>query len=505
MLLKKHKIQEREYQKNIAEVAKKKNTLVILPTGLGKTVIALFVMEHFLRDKKNGKVLFVAPTKPLVMQHRKSILEFLNIDKDDITIVSGEKPKKKRLLDYEKKVVVATPQTIRNDLRNIDINSFSLIVFDEAHRAVGNYAYVSIAKNFRGRILGLTASPGYTEEHIEEVTKNLKIKSVEIRRKEDTDVKKYVQEIGVRWVRVSLPDEMRKIVSLLERFILRVSEEIRKEGIVKKARLNRFDAVMLQKRYSSVVRRNPSRKAFRILFLVAALMKTYHALSLIETQGIRAFQNYIEKMRKKEKKAKSEIMIVNSEEFREILSYLKEEKINKIEHPKVDVLLNTIKERLERDSKSRIIVFAHYRESVVFLEKYLKRKGIKVKRFIGQASKEGIKGLSQKQQKEIIELFKRGKYRVLIATSVGEEGIDIPEVNLVVFYEPVPSDIRTIQRRGRTGRKFRGDVVILITRDTLDERSYYSARHKEKKMGEILTKVKKKIEREAKQKKLFEY
>ena len=80
----------------------------------------------------------------------------------------------------------------------------------------------------------------------------------------------------------------------------------------------------------------------------------------------------------------------------------------------------------------------------------LEKEGIKSAKFFGQATKDGQKGLSQKKQKEIIKSFKKGEYDVLISTSVAEEGIDIPAVDLVILYEPVPSEVRMIQRRGRT-------------------------------------------------------
>ena len=75
-----------------------------------------------------------------------------------------------------------------------------------------------------------------------------------------------------------------------------------------------------------------------------------------------------------------------------------------------------------------------------------------------------------------------GLYQVLISTSVAEEGIDIPSVDQVILYEPVPSEIRMIQRRGRTGRKTEGQMTVLITKGTRDEAYYYSSIHKERKM-----------------------
>ena len=112
----------------------------------------------------------------------------------------------------------------------------------------------------------------------------------------------------------------------------------------------------------------------------------------------------------------------------------------------------------------------------------LEKEGIKSAKFFGQASRDGEKGLTQKEQKEIIKAFKIGEYDVLLSTSVAEEGIDIPAVDLVILYEPVPSEVRMIQRRGRTGRKRSGRVKVLITNGTRDEGYYWASINKERRM-----------------------
>ena len=108
-------------------------------------------------------------------------------------------------------------------------------------------------------------------------------------------------------------------------------------------------------------------------------------------------------------------------------------------------------------------------------------RGFKTKLFVGQAKKKDT-GLTQKKQKEMIEQFSNSDFNVLVSSSVGEEGLDIPQVDLVIFYEPVPSAIRKIQRSGRTGRLEEGRIIMLITKDTVDEVYYHVARNKEKRM-----------------------
>jgi Fanconi anemia group M protein len=295
---------------------------------------------------------------------------------------------------------------------------------------------------------------------------------------------------------------MEKLKLQIENFIEQHSFKLKELGLTKKSKINRYDAIQLQNRLLKILKQKKG-YAFQAIVHIAAINKAYHALALLETQGLEALQNYLTRMGEKPKLAKSEKVLLESLEFKGVMNELKKENL---EHPKIQKLLEILHENFSKNKKSRVIVFCQYRDTVGFLESILdKNKTIKAKAFIGQATKGKLKGMSQEEQKEIISDFKSGKYNVLLATSVAEEGIDIPEVDLVVFYEPVPSEIRTIQRKGRTARKFKGKVIMLITQKTLDERSYYSAGRKEKKMKESIEKVKKKISMLGLQRKLFEY
>ena len=149
-LLRRGAVEERAYQVNIAKACLGRSTLVVVPTGMGKTVIAAMVIAETLR-RRGGRILFLAPTKPLVEQHAASLKEILTVER--IALFTGEatSPEERELLWRENKVIVSTPQVIRNDLRagRFGLEEVSLIVFDEAHRAVGNYAYVDVAAAYK--------------------------------------------------------------------------------------------------------------------------------------------------------------------------------------------------------------------------------------------------------------------------------------------------------------------------------------------------------------------
>ncbi len=124
----------------------------------------------------------------------------------------------------------------------------------------------------------------------------------------------------------------------------------------------------------------------------------------------------------------------------------------------------------------------------LLVEKLNKYQGIRAQRFVGQAKK-SLKdvGLSQRQQINLLQDFKNNSFNVLVSTNVAEEGLDIEECDAVVFYDNVGSEIRFIQRRGRTARTREGEVIILYCIGTSDEKLLYISMRKMKRMNEILS------------------
>jgi len=491
--IKPNSVERREYQYNIANSAANASTLVVLPTGMGKTIIALLVIAKEL--VKNNKILFLSPTKPLVNQHAQSLTDLLTLD-DTVAVFTGEVSPEKRIeLWNSKQVIVSTPQVIENDLiaRRYDLAKTSRIIFDEAHRAAGNYSYVFIADMFKKqqserRCLGMTASPGNNLSEILEVCKNLEITNIEIRTKIDQDVRPYVHDLDIKWREILLPPEFNYTLQLLRKALAERLSILKNIGVLDSASLaliNRKKLLEVQQKIQLGLRSNPqpSQTLFKAASAQNAAMKLAHAIELLQTQGVNALSNYVSRMAteassKGGSKASRDIM--KDPNVLEAIAYVK---ALKIEHPKIQEIVTIVKEQLTLKKESKIIVFTHYRDTSLYVLKQLEKIPIaKPVRFIGQAGKENDKGLTQKEQIDIIRRFKKDEYNVLIATSVAEEGLDIPSTDLVVFYEPVPSEIRTIQRKGRTARQMAGKVIILITKGTPDEAYYWSSRQKERRM-----------------------
>jgi len=506
--IEKNSIEFREYQINIADASSKENTLLVLPTGLGKTIVALILIAKKLKTgNANDKILFLAPTKPLVLQHAQFLREFLTIDEESIVIFTGEISPEERKKHWSKsKIIISTPQVIENDLlsKRLDLKDVTLIIFDEAHHAVGKYSYVFISEMYRnqrenGHVLGMTASPGSDVDKIMDVCKNLDINNIEIRTKNDRDVKPYVHEMKINWKEVPLPRDFSYTIQILRNALSKRLKILKDVGAIESssiARITRTKLLDAQRIIQGEIRSRvkPPKTLFKAASIQSESLKIHYAIELLQTQGVNALKNYFQRMGKEansKDSSKSSRTIMADTNILEAVAYVKS---LDVEHPKLQEIVNIVKHQLVEKPDSRIIVFTHYRDTSLKVTNMLRDvENARPVRFIGQAVRDEDKGLTQKQQSEVIRKFKKGEYNILIATSVAEEGLDIPSTELVIFYEPIPSEIRNIQRRGRTGRKMTGNVIILITKGTSDEGYFWASKRREKRMRSELELLRSKI------------
>ncbi|MFP4045577.1 MAG: helicase-related protein [Candidatus Aenigmatarchaeota archaeon] len=497
-LIEKDSIEKRLYQETILNTSIRENTLVVLPTGMGKTVSALLLAAHRL-NKKGGKILFLAPTRPLVEQHKKFFAENLEIAEGDMMVMTGKVRPNKREKEYPKKTCIfATPQVIQNDViaDRINLDDFTLAVFDECHRATGDYPYSFIAEMYmrrasEPRILGLTASPGGNREKIMKVMDNLYLDEVEIRTEEDSDVQVYRKPTKKNWKKIELPEEFKEVKELLEKALNKRTKRIKKMDVgPSSGNLYKKDLLKLQGQLRSEIGKGEdSKETYFAISKIAEALKIEHALMLLETQGSSSLYEYLKKLKREAEEGKTKASKRVMSDFKIKVAYRKTSDLLEkgIEHPKLAALEDVVRDELQAGEGKKIIVFSHYRSQVELIKKRLKEMdGCRPIGFVGQAGEEG---LSQKRQVEILDQFEEGKYNALIATSVGEEGLDIPAVDLVVFYEPVASEIRSIQRRGRTGRQEEGKLMVLIAKDTRDEAYYWKSKHRERRMKETLKEI----------------
>lgn len=500
-LLKPQTVEDRLYQNRILETARRRNTLVVLPTALGKTVIALLLA---VERAEVGRVLFLAPTRPLVQQHRQTFMDKTFYDEKELVLVTGRHPPERRKTLYMAgKIIFATPQCVWNDLKGklLTLEDFALIIFDEAHRARGNYAYVGIATYYfiqcrSPLVLGLTASPGGSEEKIAEVCRNLGIEAIEHRTDDDKDVKPYIQPIEVEWRRVKPPDAYLQVRNLLRQMFVERVKGLQALGVLtgkEPAFITRRDLVELNEELQRRLGGGEGGYLYQLKVKATEALSITHMIELIESQGPETLNAFIEKSLKRMaiEGSRGHKSILNDPAFLQAKKALNQ--CLKIENPKVSELKKVLENQFKAKSNSRLIVFTQYRDTVDMLIKALNTGSWRVERFVGQGEREGNPGMTQEQQRQAIERLRSGEINVLVATSIAEEGLDIPEVDHVIFYEPVPSEIRYIQRRGRTGRRVAGKATILIAEDTVDEAFYWSSISKARKMKKIISQLNRKL------------
>lgn len=478
-LIKPSSIERRDYQVSLASTAMQNNTLIVLPTGLGKTTIALLVIAEML-TKGKGRCLFLAPTRVLVHQHYMFLKNYLKIP--DIAMITGEDVVSEREKAWDNSVICATPQITLNDLERIIVKpeSFSLVVFDEAHRAVGDYAYCGIAsliKEHGARIVGMTATIPSDQARASEIVNNLGIRKIEMRDESSEDVSPYIHETDIEWVQVEMPPILKQIRARLLSALEVRTNELRQKGILRTNKVSTSELIRARD-YLHV-----NRSGAKALYTA---IRISHALNIFDTQGITSFLKFCGRLQEKRGIGIKDLFLDTN--FKSAYEFARGAEISGIEHPKVDKLKEIL-----ASVDGRILVFTSYRDSVEVLYNKLKSMGFGAGYLIGKAGEHGLK---QKAQVDAVEKFREGEYSVLVATQVGEEGLDISECKLVVFYDNVPSAIRFVQRKGRTGRRAPGRVVVLITKDTLDEAYYWISKKKMKQAKGMVDRMNRMIRKE---------
>ena len=509
----------RDYQFNIVARGLYHNLLVALPTGLGKTFIAATIMLNWFRWTKEAQIVFVAPTKPLVAQQIGACFNIAGIPRSATTSLTGSTPPAIRAEEWaSKRVFFMTPQTIVNDLKTgiCDPKRIVLVVVDEAHRATGSYAYVEVVKFLRRfntsfRVLGLTATPGSSVESVQEVIDGLGISRVEIRTEDSLDIRQYVHQRKIETFTLENSDDIIAVMDEFSKVLQPLVDKLRGMNAYwsrDPMTLTAYGCVQNRQRWmaSDAGRKSNMGVKGMVNSIFTVLGSLAHAIELLKYHGIVPFYHKLasfqqETMDEKSKGGKYRRQVIEHEHFKKLMARLKTWilKPDFIGHPKLEYLQGAVLEHFVSASegrnedrnispaRTRIMVFAHYRDSAEEIVRVLKRNTpmIRPQVFVGQAHSSGSEGMDQKKQLQVIEDFKTGKFNTLVATSIGEEGLDIGEVDLIVCYDASASPIRMLQRMGRTGRKRAGSIVVLLSKGK-EESSFAQAKDNYEKMQTMI-------------------
>jgi Fanconi anemia group M protein len=330
------------------------------------------------------------------------------------------------------------------------------------------------------------------------------IEHLEYKTEEDADVKRYINPIDINWEWFDLPSEYHYVKSILKTMLEeKLNWLISRNIVTKKSKwVFKRDLISLGdelRRTLITIPEEQRRSLYFALMQQSIALSLMYCIELIESQGFYSLGTFLNRTRGED--TKSHKMLIGDNRIKEIRRLI--EQLN-IEHPKIQYLIKVLRERFgsqinskntpnlirgELEKDSRVLVFTQYRDTAQHIVELLIKNRIRSSKFVGQSKRQGDPGMKQEEQNSILEKFREGEFNVLVATSIAEEGLDIPEVDLVVFYEPIPSEIRHIQRRGRTGRKNIGSVTILATKDTIDELYLEVSRKKIQKMKSLLSSI----------------
>jgi len=491
-------LEDRGYQRQLAEAALRTHTLVCLPTGLGKTAVSLLVTAERLAGDVVNKSLLLAPTKPLVQQHAEFYREALEVPDDEVVVYTGDtRPDSRADLWSGARVVAATPEVVENDLvgSRIDLSDVVHCTFDECHRATGDYAYNYIAERYHEQardplVTGMSASPGDDEEAILEVCHNLGLRQVEVMTEEDADVDDYTHETTVDWERVELPETVIEIRDAVNEVIRDRLTKLKELGVTSTTQpdISEREIQTIQGKLRELMNNDQS-EGYEGMSFLAEVRKLRTAVTYAETQSVESLRRYFERQTEAARTSgasKADQRMVSEPKIREAVR--RAEDYDDL-HPKFRRTRMLIAQTLGIENGERVIVFTESRDTAETLTDFL-NEHFTARKFVGQSDTDGSDGMTQTEQQETLDEFRAGEFEVLVSTSVAEEGLDVPEVDLVLFYEPVPTAIRAIQRKGRTGRQTEGAVSVLLAEDTRDEAYFWKARNDQKRMREELRSLK---------------
>lgn len=490
-------VEARAYQIRSLRTALTSSSLMVMPTGFGKTAVEWMIMAEYL-NFGNGKILLIAPTTGLVEQQQRMAREMIKLDDAKISRYTGETaPAKRPKIWKDAKIIMATSQVIRNDAQSgsIDLSEVSLLVVDEAHHATGNHAYAQVGDLYLeakpdAMVLAATASPGSNEKNILEVAKRLGIERLDVSRREEPLLEPYSVELDNIPIRLDLPDELITLIHPLQAHQNEEVKRLQRLGFLAPTQHLTSKIIDAAQKNASIAIQRRDARGYDAARRISDLRRMHLLIDLLKTQGMKSATSYLQRAeedgRSGDRGTNRFVSLGPVHNFRIAANDLPEL------HPKTEKVYSLVTQQLKEKPQSKILIFTEFRDTVENLVLRLQSiENASVDKFIGQSSRGKRKGMNQKQQLEQLKRFRSGEINVLVATSVGEEGLDVPSADLVLLYEPVPSAIRAIQRRGRTARQSDGTVKTLITKNTRDEFVHSAAKIREERMYVLLERIQK--------------
>lgn len=477
---KNHQSKVPQWQKAAKEIISKiqeRNIGFVAQTGSGKTIVAFYCLRSL---KKRS--LFLAPTRILCRQHHKFYKQVTG--NNDARVIVGDDPIKARnWRDKENQIIFATPHVFLADRKKalVDVDDFDLLIVDECHKASKSYPYVEIAQRFNAlnkRIITMSASPGKNKEVIEKISENLQVKEWQksnIETPKKTNVPLFIPLNPCLLKAKNLISELKKENIYEIKYLAHIESLLNKSEIDE---ISDFIPMSLYQKISKKSNNISGENFYQAKMILAKYLKINHLENLILTESYYNFLQYLEKLEKQNSKSGNFILL--SKQIKELIKLVKNQSDN---HPKLMKLIEVLKN--EKKQNNQGLIFFSNKEVALYVEKILKTENLRA------ACLFGGQGRSTKKQQAVIKAVKEKEVDFVLATSVVEEGLNVPNFNFVVNYSLPSAPVSQLQRAGRTGRFNEGLVYYLIMEISYEQIKFFSNFRSLKKMDEIVYKKKK--------------
>ena len=518
----------REYQRELFLQALSGNTLVYLPTGSGKTLIAAMVLSCMKKLNPDKLMVFLVDRIPLVYQQSdyvKSQVPDLRIEilAGDIGRFPGDKSRwiatVQALTENKIDLLVMTSQILLNlmadDCPVLRISDISVLVFDEAHHCLGNHSYNQIMRDFykvtsnrfKPLVLALTASPAGTDKlettrtKLEELLSNLcACARMPVR---SSDLELYWNRPETSYQVVPLNSKQHSLQSYIETYLISLTKEIEDEARSPRA-LDRLR--VLSPHYRGALRKLIERcygDKNRVKGLALG-EHAMHMLSVIEVNNIlgndyavECIEECINQLRTatspmeqlKKKLIGSSYQLKNLESSIRNLRQVSSPFISSDRYQHLIVELQDFSHQVERDETSRGIIFVKMRKTAYKLcERLRQEAGIREQLnpafLVGHG--QGSDGMDWRgEQEEILKKFRSGDVKLLVSTSVLEEGLDVPICNLIIRFDSALTLRSLVQSRGRASRRPDSRFVVICS-DAEEQTDAFDAIRKEQNMEQAM-------------------
>uniref|UniRef100_A0A7N6FLH4 RNA helicase n=1 Tax=Anabas testudineus TaxID=64144 RepID=A0A7N6FLH4_ANATE len=522
----------RDYQEDVARPALEgKNIIICLPTGSGKTRVAVYITKQHLDSRRaegrSGKVVVLVNKVPLVEQHYSA--EFLPYLKQNYKVerVSGDSQLKISFTEIVKKndVVICTAQILENYLERdnkgedegVKLSDLTLIVIDECHHTQKGGVYNHIMMRYLKQkhsnirlkkqqkepvplpqILGLTASPGVggatkmekAEEHILRICANLDASKIMTR-----SLGEYKKEP----MKTTMLVEDRKedpFGDVIKKIMNAIHDHAQLTPTCDLGSQN-YEQWVVQLEAKAAKEEDQN-----VRVCTAHLRQYNEGLNLSNTiRMCDAFsflnQYYEEEMKKKTLPDQEHtIQITDTERF--LFSLFKE--LQKLaenpeyENDSLSKLRTKILQEFSSRKEARGIIFTKTRRSAIALSQWIQENpkfadiGVKASYVIGGGDQSVVKPMTSAEQRDVLNKFRTGKVNLLIATTVAEEGLDIAACNFVIRYGLVTNEIAMIQAKGR-GRAEDSSYTLVEVKNTGVAEKESVNEYRQKMMDKAIDKI----------------